>query len=109
MRNFVQPGRTLTLPAPYDLASGAPAQVGAIFGVSNGAALAGQPADLDVEGVFTLDKVAANAFTVGDAVFFAAGTKLATSVASGNQRIGVATEPAAAGTASVIVRLNGTF
>lgn len=109
MRNFVQPGRTLTLPAPYNVKSGEGVQVGAIFAVANGDALTGEPVDLDVEGVFTLPKVSALAINPGDKVYWVAADKAVNKTASGNTLIGVATTAAANPSASVNVRLNGSF
>ncbi len=105
MRNFVQPGRTLTLPAPAAVKSGD----GVLFGVANGDAAPGEAVDLDVEGVFTLPKVSALAIAPGDKVYWVATDKAVSKTASGNTLIGVATTAAANPSASVNVRLNGSF
>jgi predicted RecA/RadA family phage recombinase len=104
MRNFIQPGHTLTLPAPADVLSGQGVVVGAIFGVANGDAATGEPMDLSVLGVYRLPKTAA-ALAVGDAVSWTDG---AVSVA-GELLIGVVVEAAAAADPTVAVRLNGAF
>ncbi|SHK13772.1 Predicted phage recombinase, RecA/RadA family [Roseomonas rosea] len=109
MRNFIQRGDTLTIPAPADVLSGGVVQVGVIVGVANGSATQGAPVDVDVTGVFSLPKVAADAFAVGDAAYYASGTKLVTKTASGNTKLGVATEPAGSGAAEVAVRLSGAL
>ena len=109
MRNHVQPGRTLTLPAPADVKSGEGVIVGSIFGVANGDAATGEDVDLDVEGVFDLPKVSALAINPGDLVYWVAADKAVTKTASGNTKIGVATATAANPSASVNVRLNGSF
>lgn len=109
MRNHVQPGRTLTLPAPADVKSGEGVIVGSIFGVANGDALTGEPVDLDVEGVFDLPKVSALAIAPGDKVYWIAADKAVSKTAAGNTLIGVATTAAANPSASVNVRLNGSF
>lgn len=109
MKNFIQRGDTLTFPAPADVASGGVVQAGAIIGVANGSATLGAPVDVDVVGVFSLPKVAADAFAVGDVLYWDATAKLVTKTASGNTKLGVATEPAGAGAAEVAVRLNGSF
>lgn len=106
MKNFVQPGRTLTIPAPGNVDSGGVVIAGLLKGVANGDALAGQPVDIAVEGVFDLPKVGANAFAIGDAVFFDTTAKLATSDDEGNVSIGYAVAAAGAGAASVRVRLD---
>ena len=43
MKNYVQPGNTITLTAPYDVASGDGLLVGSVFGVAAGDAREGSP------------------------------------------------------------------
>lgn len=109
MRNHVQLGRTLTLPAPADVKSGEGVIVGQIFGVSNGDAAEGDPCDLDVEGVFDLPKVSALAIAPGDIVYWVAADKAVSKTASGNRKIGYAVTDAANPSASVNVRLVPTI
>lgn len=109
MRNHVQPGNTLTLPAPADVLSGAGVVVGNIFGVANGDALSGEPVDLDVVGVFNLPKVSALAIAIGDKVYWDNTNKLVNKTSSGNTAIGVATSAAANPSATVDVRLSAAF
>ncbi len=45
MKNFVQPGNTITLTAPYAVASGDGLLVGSIFGIAAGAAALGEPVE----------------------------------------------------------------
>ena len=108
MRNHVQPGNTLTLPAPRVLFSGDGAVVGSIFGVANSDADIGDPVDLDVVGVFELPKVAALAINAGDPDYWDNATHLVTADDT-DMLIGVATEDAANPSAAVNVRLNGSF
>lgn len=105
MRNYVQPGNTLTVPSPAAVASGDLVVIGNLIGVAAGDAAAGDPLDLTVEGVFELPKIGANAFAVGDRVFWSAADELATSTVGANARIGTAIEAAAASTTTVNVRL----
>jgi len=107
MRNHIQPGNTLTLPAPADVLSGAGVLIGSIFGVSNGDAESGNPVDIDVVGVFDLPKVSALAIAIGDKVYWDNSTRLVTKTASGNTLIGAAVTAAANPSPSVNVRLNG--
>lgn len=109
MRNYVQPGNTLTIPAPSAVASGSGVQVGSIFGVANGDALPGGDLDLDTVGVFTLPKVSALALGIGDPVYWDGTAKVVTGTAAGNQRIGVAVTAAPNPSGTVDVRLNGSF
>lgn len=109
MKNYVQPGNTLTIAAPYAVLSGGGLKSGLIFGIASGDAAEGAEVDAATVGVFDLVKVGADEFAVGAAVYWNDTTKLATSTASGNTKIGVATEAAAAATATVRLRLNGSF
>lgn len=107
MRNFVQPGDTLTIPAPAAIASGAVVIAGKIVGIAAGAADYGKPVDVKTVGVFDLPKVGADAFTLGADVYWDAAEDLATVTSSGNTRLGVAVAAAGAGVATVNVRLTG--
>ena len=69
----------------------------------------GASVDLVTTGVFTLPKVSALALTVGQAVYWDDTAKNVTATTSGNTRIGVVTEVAANPSATVNVRLNGSF
>lgn len=109
MKNYIQPGNTLTLTASAEIISGDVVAVGSIIGVANGDAANGAPVDVDTVGVFRLPKVSALAIAAGDVVYFDAAAKLVNKTASGNTKLGVATEAAANPSADVTVRLNGTF
>ena len=109
MKNYVQKGENLTLPAPYDVASGGGVKSGLIFGVAAGDALSGADVDLVTMGVFTLPKVSTDVFAFGAAVYWNDTTKLVTTTTRGNTKIGVAVTAAANPSGSVNVRLNGTF
>nr|WP_295043348.1 DUF2190 family protein [uncultured Paracoccus sp.] len=75
--------------------------------MAQGDAASGSTVDVATSGVWTLPKVAANAFTLGAPVYWDATAKLTTSTASGNTTLGVAVEAAAASTGSVKLRLSG--
>lgn len=107
MRNQVQAGENLTFPAPAAVASGGVVIAGEIKGIAAVDAAIGQDVDVVTVGVFDLPKTAANAFALGAAVHWNATTGLATSTASGNTKLGVATEAAPADTATVRCRLSG--
>ncbi|KND16057.1 hypothetical protein ADZ37_25145 [Pannonibacter phragmitetus] len=111
MKNYVQPGNTLTLTAPYAVASGDGLLVGSIFGVAAGDAESGATVEAALTGVFDLKKVASQAWAAGDKVYWDNTNKEATKTATGNTLIGVATEAVAGGAGDVIgrVRLNGSF
>jgi predicted RecA/RadA family phage recombinase len=106
MRNFVQPGDTLTIPAPATVASGEPVIAGEIIGIAAGAAASGALVDVVTNGVFDLAKVGANAFALGAPVYWDSEEKLATSTSTDNTRLGVAVAAAGSGVATVSVRLS---
>lgn len=109
MQNYHSMGNLLTVPAPADVQSGDGVIVGSIFGIASNTVEAGENVALAVVGVFTLPKVAADAFGVGEVVYFDASEGLVTETATDNTAIGVAIAAAGAGTANVNVRLDGTF
>ena len=109
MKNFVQQGAALTIPAPNALASGDGVMVGLIFGVASGAAETGETVTLQVAGVYDLPKLSANAFALGAAVYWDDAAGVCTSTATDNTKIGVAIAAAGNPSATVRVRLNATF
>ena len=111
MKNYVQPGNTITLTAPYDVASGDGLLVGAIFGVATGAAVSGDPIEAALVGVFDLTKVGSQAWAVGDKIYWDNTAKQATKTATSNTLIGVATEAVGNGAGETVgrVRLNASF
>lgn len=111
MKNYVQPGNTITLTAPYDVASGDGLLVGAIFGVATGAAVNGNPIEAALVGVFDLTKVGSQAWAVGDKIYWDNTAKQATKTPTSNTLIGVAIEAVGSGAGETIgrVRLNASF
>jgi predicted RecA/RadA family phage recombinase len=111
MKNYVQPGNTITLTTPSDVASGDGLLVGAIFGVATAAAVNGDPIEAALVGVFDLKKVGSQAWDVGDKVYWDDTNKQATKTATDNTLIGVAIEAVGngAGETAGRVRLNASF
>ena len=109
MKNYVQKGENLTLPAPYAVSSGDGALIGTIFGVAAGDAAEGAEVDLVTVGVFTLPKVSTDAIAVGAAVYWDDDAKLITTTATDNTKIGVSIATAVNPSGTTDVRLNGTF
>lgn len=105
MKTYIQPGETLTVPAPADVLSGAGVLVGSLFGLANGAALSGADVTISRKGVFSINKLAAQAWTVGAKVYWNDTAKECTTVASGNTHIGFAAEAAADPSPTGIVAL----
>ncbi|KCZ96005.1 hypothetical protein HPO_19252 [Hyphomonas polymorpha PS728] len=104
MKNYIQPGRTLTIPAPANVTSGGVVQVGKITGIAAGDALAGQPVDIACEGVFTLPKASASVLAIGDEVAWS-GTECEEPSTGNDNVIGAAVAVAGSGATSVAVRL----
>mgnify|MGYP006283970171 CR=1 FL=1 len=111
MKNYVQPGNTITLTAPYAVTSGDGLLVGAIFGVAAGDADSGATVETALVGVFDITKIGSQAWTVGAKVYWDDTNKRCTTVATDNTLVGVAVEAVAGGASDTIgrVRLNGSF
>jgi predicted RecA/RadA family phage recombinase len=111
MKNFIQPGDTLAVAAPYALTSGQGALVGTMFGVASTTVANGAEVELQTVGVFDLTKAASQAWTVGAAIYWDNTNKVCTTTASGNTKIGVAVAAVGSGAGETIgrVRLNGSF
>ena len=111
MKNYIQPGNTITLTAPYAVTSGDGLLVGAIFGVAAGTAALGDPVETALEGVYDMKKVASQAWAVGDKIYWDNTAKNTTKTLTSNTLIGVATDVVAGGATDLIgrVRLNGAF
>lgn len=107
MLNFVQPGNTVTLTAPANVASGAGVLVGSMFGLAQFDALQGAEVECAVVGVFDIAKVSAQAWAPGDPIYWDDSAKLATTTAGANTLIGVAVATAANPTSTGRLRLNG--
>lgn len=107
MNNFIQSGNTLTLTAPYDVASGAGFKVGAIFAVAVRTTASGQPVEGQRKGVFELPKTSAQAWEVGQKIYWNDTNKVCTTVATDNLLIGAAAAAAANPSAVGTVLLTG--
>jgi len=109
MKNFIQPGETITITAPHDLKSGSPVMLGSIFGVATNDALKDQDLELTLTGVFSLPKVATESWTTGTLLYWNEVANALTSIADNNQLVGVAITRAASPSSTTITRLNATF
>lgn len=105
MRNYVQPGDVVTVPAPAAVASGDGVLVGGLFGIAGTDADEAAPVEIKVTGVFDLPKTSAQEWTVGAAIYWDDG--VATTASEGNTLIGKAVEAVASGVGTGRVRLNG--
>lgn len=109
MKNFIQPGENLTLPAPSDVTSGQLVAVGSIVGVAQATVAAGQPVVLVRRGVFALPKATGQAWTAGTKIYRSADDGTLTTTATGNTLVGAVVEAAAAGDAAGNVLLDGVI
>lgn len=107
-KNYLQPGSTITLTAPYDVSSGDGLIVGSIFGVAAGDALSGEPVETAVTGVWTLKKTSALAIAAGDLLYWD-NTAKEINKTNTNKLVGAAVAAAANPSATVDIRLNGAF
>jgi predicted RecA/RadA family phage recombinase len=111
MKNYVQPGETVTVTAPYALAAGDGALVGAaLFGVACGTYASGATdAEIVTEGVFDITALSTDTPAAGALLYWDNTNKRITTTASGNTKVGVAVAPKASGATTVRCRLNGAF
>lgn len=113
-KNFIQPGNTVTWTNPdvtgsVDVASGDGVVAGSLFGVAQTDIAVGDSGELALTGVWELPKVSAQAWTVGQRIYWDAAAGNATTAASSNKLIGVAIEAAANPSATGKVRLSAAF
>lgn len=107
MKNYVQPGNTITATAPAGgVASGDVLIVGSLVGVCAIAALEGAETEVQLVGVFDLPKVA-GAITAGAKVYWNSTAGAVTTTATDNTMLGAAAAAAADADPTVRVRLNG--
>lgn len=109
MKNFVQPGCTLTLAAPYALTPGDGALVGLIFGISCATYANAAEGEFQTTGVFDITALGTDTATVGAAAYWDNTNRRITTTASGNTKVGVFTKAKANGETTARVRLNGVF
>ncbi len=102
------PGKTLTLVAPYDVTGGEGAKVGAIFGVACGDTLETVEGPFMTEGEFFLEKTSAQAWVVGDRIYWNDSTKKCDTDSAAGMYVGVATAIAANPSANGYVKLAGS-
>jgi predicted RecA/RadA family phage recombinase len=109
MKNQVQKGDAVNVTLTAAITSGSGLLLGAMFGVAAVNGNIGDVIALWLVGVFTLNKNSAEAWTLGQAIYWDPVAKQCTVTATNNVKIGVATAPAANPSATGNVRLNGAF
>lgn len=108
MKNYIQEGDTVTLPAPYARTSGQGALIGALFGVAMSTLANGETGAFTTQGVYSLEKNSAEAWTVGAKIYWDNTAKVCTVTVGSNTLIGCAVAVAANPSTTGLVRLNGT-
>lgn len=109
MKNYIQAGDVLTVPAPAAVLSGAGVLVGSLFGVACANAASGAEVELQTTGVFEMPKATGAAWTIGQRLYWDDTAKNMTGTASTNKLVGIAVLAAASGDTVGIVRLSGAF
>ena len=107
-KNFIKPGKTITVAAPADVVSGQAVKVGVIFGVAQYDALSTVDVEIDVEGVHELPKDNNLAISQGDALYWDAANAWLDKTSSGSptpQRVAYADLGAAQTATTVRARL----
>ncbi len=107
MKNYIQPGNVVTLPAPVGGAlSGQALLIGSLFGVAAYSALQGADVEVALEGVYELPK-ATGALAAGQKVYWDATNRVVTGTATNNVAIGAVVAAVASAALTVRVRLDG--
>lgn len=106
MKNYIQRGENITVPAPAAVASGDGVLVGALFGVANSDAESGADLVLSTVGVFTLPKLTTDAVTVGAALYWDDANGEVTLTSTDKTFVGHAVASAGNPSTTVAVRLS---
>ena len=109
MKNYIAPGESITLTAPYDVNAGDGVLVGSIFGFAQAPAATGEPVVLVRRGRFSHAKTSAQAWTEGAKIYWNNSTKVLTTAASGNTLVGAAAAAAADPSDEGEVLVDGTI
>ncbi|WP_419808382.1 DUF2190 family protein [Sphingomonas sp.] len=108
MKNYVQLGDNFTAPAPYNVASGAPALIGAVVGIASTDAASGEDCSFVRVGVFNpLPKATGQAWAIGVKLFFDNTARNFTTTAASNPVAGFAAAAAASSDTTGGVGLTG--
>lgn len=109
MKNAVQPGDNITLTAPYNVAAGAGALVGTMFGVAINTVASGAAGEFSLTGVYDLKAASAATASPGGAAYWDDTNKEVNATPSGNTKIGVFLVAKTNGQTTARIRLNGAF
>lgn len=106
MNNYIQPGEVLTLTVDRNVSSGGGFLAGAIFGVATGDVASGDDGEFNTCGVHDLAKTSAQAWAVGDKIYWDDTNHRCDSDGTVGQLIGVATAVAANPSSTGYVKLS---
>jgi predicted RecA/RadA family phage recombinase len=108
MKNFIETGEVLNVPAPSGgVLSGGVVIIGSLIGIAETTQAVGVTVAVVTKGVFELPKVSAQAWAVGNPIYWDSGAGNATTTSTSNTLLGYATEVAANPSSVGRVRLNG--
>lgn len=108
MNNFQQPGNVMTLTAPYDRSAGQAALIGSLFAVAANDVVSGAATEWWTAGVFkSIAKTSAQAWTVGQKLYWDNSNKRLDSDSTVGPLVGVAAAVAANPSSTGSIRLNG--
>jgi predicted RecA/RadA family phage recombinase len=93
MHNYIHPGNTLSLSAPYEVNSGDCVQIGAIFGVAKFWASLGEMVEIVTTGVFDVKKYPKQVWQIGEKLYWESKDRKITNVGIGNYFIGIVIDP----------------
>lgn len=106
MKNFVQPGHTLTLTPTAAVAAGVGFLHGiGLFGVAANDVVINTPGEFVTEGVVEIAKTSALAIAVGDRLYWDPAAKVVNKTATAQQCVGIAVEAASNPSATVKMKL----
>lgn len=106
MKNFVQDGDVLDLPAPYNVTSGQGALIGALFVVAVTDALAGVTTTWNSEGVHELTALNTDTATFGAKAYWDDTNRRITTTATGNSLVGAFVAAKTNGQTTALIRMN---
>jgi len=109
MKNFIQPGQTVAVTAPYNVTSGAGVQVGALFGVATNDALQGTQVEICRTGVFGLNALQADTGASGDKAYWDNTARRVTKTATNNTLVGTLLLPKSGTEGIATVLLDGAI
>ncbi len=105
MKNYIQPGKNITVAAPAEVKSGALVVVGALVGVAAFDALKDAEVEIATEGVFELPCATADDIGVGDLLYSDAGELTKVPGTASRPLVGAAVSAAAPGVVLVRCKL----